>query len=202
MSVASFRMLSTGGFLVGAAAGSLVALGSRSGWWLDLPAIVGPLVAIGALLLHAWAIRKGRAREELAAYALAAVALLPYGLGAPSAAAWSLAAVAAVSFLLAVEAAGTARRLAKLEEAEGREAHVERIATPLRNAILAPLAGLLVLLVLARPIGKAVFGLFGGAMSESLEASGVYGIAVGALLLSGVLALAAYVRHVRQDAAA
>lgn len=201
MSVGSFRTLSSVGFVAGVACASLVALGARSPWWLDLPAILGPAVAAVAFVLHAWAVRKDRMREELGAYVLAAFALLPYGLGAPSATAWSLSALAAGGFLFAIEAAAAARRLAKLEAAEGREAHVDRVAKPLRTALLLPLLAIVAILVVARPVGKAVLGLPGDALGDSLEAAGLYGTALGALLVAGLLALAAYVRHAREDAA-
>lgn len=201
MSAASFRLLSSAGFLLGVAAASLIAFSVGGTWWLRLPATVGPILGVVSLVAHGWAIRKARLGVEIGAFVAAALAFAPFATALPAPLDWTLAAVAAIGFLLAVEAAAASRRLAKLEDAEGREARVERIAPALRNAILVPLAVVGVLLLLARPLGRAALGLPGAALRDSIEASGIYGITLGALLLAAVLGLAAFVRHAREDRA-
>jgi hypothetical protein len=169
-----------------------------STWWGGAPGWLAYLFAALAFVVYARGIRRMDLRWELAAYGIAAAAFGPLADATPTTAAWMAGALAAGAFLVAVESGSIARRLAKLLHSEEREAHLERIARPLQLAIFGPLAAILVALLVAPFLGRAALGLAGAGVGASLEAEGIFGAAAGALLLTGIVAAAAFARHQAQ----
>ncbi|MHB8585839.1 MAG: hypothetical protein ACYDDF_08395 [Thermoplasmatota archaeon] len=169
-------------------------------WWLGSPAWLAYVAGAAAFVLFFIASARLDSRWEIAAYGALAVAFGRVMDGVPDLSSWAMAVAGAAGVLLAVESLSTGRRLSKLLLAEQGEAHLERVAGALRGATLLPLAGAIIVIGLSLPFGRFLLGIASPGLGASLEAQGLFGAALGALLMAGVVGFAAWARHVRERA--